>query len=60
MINRVVDTFDQAVADVPEGAVIMIGNSAGPGGTPFYLIPALAKQGARNLTIVGNTANMKI
>ncbi len=56
MINKVVETFDQAVADVPDGAVIMIGNFAGPGGTPFYLIRALAKQGATNLTIIANTA----
>ncbi len=56
MIDKVVDTFDQAVADVPDGAVIMIGNFAGPGGTPFYLIRALAKQGATNLTIIANTA----
>lgn len=56
MINKVVDTFDQAVADVPDGAVIMIGNFAGPGGTPFYLIRALRKQGAKDLTIIANTA----
>jgi 3-oxoadipate CoA-transferase alpha subunit len=44
------------VRDVPDGAVIMIGNFAGPGGTPFYLIQALRKQGATNLTIIANTA----
>jgi 3-oxoadipate CoA-transferase alpha subunit len=56
MINKVVETFEEAVKDVPDGAVIMIGNFAGPGGTPFYLIQALRKQGAKNLTIVANTA----
>ncbi len=56
MLNKVVETFDQAVADVPDGAVIMIGNFAGPGGTPFYLIQALCRQGAKDLTIVANTA----
>ena len=56
MINKVVETFEEAVKDVPDGAVIMIGNFAGPGGTPFYLIRALRKQGAKNLTIVANTA----
>ena len=56
MINKVVESFEQAVADVPDGAVIMIGNFAGPGGTPFYLIQALRKQGAKNLTIIANTA----
>jgi len=56
MINKVFETFEEAVKDVPDGAVIMVGNFAGPGGTPFYLIQALRKQGAKNLTIVANTA----
>ena len=56
MVNKVIETFEEAVKDVPDGAVIMIGNFAGPGGTPFYLIQALRKQGAKNLTIVANTA----
>ena len=56
MINKVVSTFEEAVADIPEAAVIMIGNFAGPGGTPFYLIQALGKQGAKALTIIANTA----
>ena len=56
MLNKIVETFDQAVLDVPDGAVIMIGNFAGPGGTPNYLIQALCRQGAKNLTIVANTA----
>ena len=56
MINKVLETFEEAVKDVPDGAVIMVGNFAGPGGTPFYLIHALRRQGAKNLTIVANTA----
>jgi len=56
MINKVLETFEEAVKDVPDGAVILIGNFAGPGGTPFYLIQALRRQGAKNLTIVANTA----
>ena len=55
-INKIVETFDEAVADIFDGAVILIGNFAGPGGTPFYLTLALRKQGAKNLTIVANTA----
>lgn len=54
--NKLVPTFEAAVADIPDGAIIMIGNFAGPGGTPYYLIRALQKQGAKNLTIVANTA----
>ena len=56
MMNKVFETFEQAVKDVPDGAVVMIGNFAGPGGTPFYLIQALRKQGAKNLTVIANTA----
>jgi len=56
VIDKVVGSFDDAVADVPDGAVIMLGNFAGPGGTPFYLIRALQRQGARELTIIANTA----
>ena len=56
MMDKVLETFDQAVADVPDGAVIMMGNFAGPGGTPFYLIQALWRHGARDLTIIANTA----
>ena len=55
-INKILETFDEAVADVSDGAIIMIGNFAGPGGTPYYLIQALRNQGAGNLTIVANTA----
>jgi 3-oxoacid CoA-transferase A subunit len=56
MINKVFESFDDAVRDVSDGSTVMIGNFAGPGGTPFYLIRALRRQGARNLTIVANTA----
>lgn len=56
MLNKVAGSFDDAVADVLDGAVIMLGNFAGPGGTPFYLIRALHRRGARELTIIANTA----
>lgn len=55
-INKIIETFDEAVADIPDGAIILIGNFAGPGGTPYYLIQALRKQGAKNLTVIANTA----
>lgn len=55
-VNKIVKTFKEAVADIPDGATIMLGNFAGPGGTPFYLIQALHKQGAKDLTIIANTA----
>jgi 3-oxoacid CoA-transferase A subunit len=55
-VNKVLNSFDEAVKDVHDGAILLVGNFAGPGGTPFYLIQALRKQGAKNLTIVANTA----
>jgi 3-oxoacid CoA-transferase A subunit len=55
-INKIFGSFDSAIAGVKDGSTIFIGNFAGPGGTPFFLIKALRDQGARNLTIVANTA----
>ncbi len=56
MLNKIFASFDDAVADMPDGSTIMIGNFAGPGGTPYYLIHALRNQGAKNLTIVASGA----
>src|SRR5512136_3082433 len=55
-INKIYTSFKDAVADVKDGSVVFIGNFAGPGGTPFFLIKALHDQGAKNLTVVANTA----
>lgn len=56
MINKAFGTFEDAVADIRDGATIMIGCFAGPGGYPYFLVKALVKQGAKNLTIICNTA----
>ena len=48
----------KAVADIPDGAVLMIDGFGGPGGMPSALILALRDHGARNLTIVSNTAGL--
>lgn len=56
MLNKIYDSFEKAVKDIHDGAQIFIGNFAGPGGTPFYLIQALNKLGVKNLTIIANTA----
>ena len=57
-IDKVVASFDEAVADVPDGATLMIDGFAGPGGTPQNLIRALRDQGAKELTIISNTAGL--
>jgi 3-oxoadipate CoA-transferase alpha subunit len=46
---------DAAVADVPDGATVLIGGF-GPAGQPIELIDALRRQGARDLTVVNNNA----
>jgi 3-oxoadipate CoA-transferase alpha subunit len=55
MINKIVDSFDRAVADIFDGATLLIGGFGPANGTPSYLIRALVRQGTKNLTIVLNT-----
>jgi len=55
VIDKIVATLDQAVADIPDGATVMIGGF-GTAGMPSALIDALIRQGARDLTIVNNNA----
>ena len=57
-INKVVTSFAEAVGDIPDGASLMIDGFAGPGGTPQNLIRALRDHGARDLTIMSNTAGL--
>lgn len=54
-VNKIFDSFDEAVADVPDDSVILIGGFGPADGCPSYLIRALAKQGAKNLTLACNT-----
>ncbi len=53
-INKLFSDCDSAVADIFDGAVIMIGGFGSWGGLPINLIGALAKQGARDLTVISN------
>ena len=55
MINKIVKSAETAVADVHDGATVMIGGFA-TAGMPSELIDALIAQGARDLTIVNNNA----
>ena len=55
MIDKTVPSPEAALADVPDGATVMIGGF-GNAGMPAALIDALIAQGARNLTIVNNNA----
>jgi len=53
MINKIIKTPAEAVADVFDGATIMI-SGFGEAGSPIELIHALIDQGAKDLTIVSN------
>lgn len=55
MINKFVATPDQALADVRDGATVMIGGF-GTAGLPNELVEALLRQGASELTVVNNNA----
>ncbi|AJK48177.1 3-oxoacid CoA-transferase subunit A [Burkholderia plantarii] len=55
MVNKIFDSLQSAVADIHDGATIMIGGF-GTAGMPSELIDALIAHGARDLTIVNNNA----
>jgi 3-oxoadipate CoA-transferase alpha subunit len=55
VIDKFVPSAQAALADVPDGATIMIGGFGGAG-MPVALIDALIAQGATDLTIVNNNA----
>jgi 3-oxoadipate CoA-transferase alpha subunit len=55
MINKIVDSVGTAVADIQDGATVMIGGF-GTAGLPSELIDALIARGVRDLTIVNNNA----
>ena len=55
MINKIVASAARAVADIPDGATVMIGGF-GTAGMPSELIDALIAKGSKELTIVNNNA----
>jgi 3-oxoadipate CoA-transferase, alpha subunit len=54
MADKVYPSADAAVADVPDGATVLVGGFAGVG-VPWELVRALVRRGVRDLTAV-NTA----
>jgi 3-oxoacid CoA-transferase subunit A len=56
--NKVYSSGLAALHDLPDGASVMIDGFAGPGGMPHYLLLALREHGARDLTIISNTAGI--
>jgi 3-oxoadipate CoA-transferase alpha subunit len=55
MIDKICPDASAALADVPDGATVMIGGF-GTAGLPNELIDALIARGSRDLTIVNNNA----
>lgn len=55
MIDKIVSSVATALADVPDGATVMIGGF-GSAGQPNELIDGLIAQGAKDLVIVSNNA----
>jgi len=53
MINKRIESPAAAVADIADGATVMIGGF-GEAGSPIELIHALIDQGARHLTVISN------
>lgn len=57
MINKVVASADEAVKDIPDGAMLVVGGF-GLCGIPENLINALVKRNVKNLTCVSNNAGV--
>ncbi len=57
MINKVVESAEHAVKDIPNGATLVVGGF-GLCGIPENLIHALVKRGVQNLTCVSNNAGV--
>lgn len=55
MIDKIQPSIAAALADIPDGATVMIGGFGGAG-QPAELIDGLIAQGARDLTIINNNA----
>ena len=58
-MNKIFPNAELAVADITDGAIIMVGGF-GVTGVPFTLIKALARRGTKNLTIISNSAGGKL
>jgi 3-oxoadipate CoA-transferase alpha subunit len=53
MINKIINSPKEAVADIFDGATVMI-SGFGEAGSPIELIHALIDNGSKNLTVVSN------
>ncbi|HYX71005.1 MAG TPA: CoA transferase subunit A [Terriglobales bacterium] len=56
-MNKVVANADEAIRDIPDGAVLMVGGF-GLCGVPENLVAALARKGVKNLITISNNAGV--
>jgi 3-oxoacid CoA-transferase subunit A len=56
-MNKVVASADEAIRDIPDNAIVMLGGF-GLCGIPENCITALVKKGVRNLTCISNNAGV--
>jgi len=56
-MNKVIGSADEAIRDIQDGAVLMVGGF-GLCGIPEELIEALARKGVKNLTTISNNAGV--
>ena len=54
-INKIVNSFEEAIADIEDGATIMVGGFGTVVSMPSCLLVALAKKGVKNITTVSNS-----
>ena len=59
-INKIVASADEAVADIHDGAVILVGGFGNIANTPSCLLTALSKLPVKNLTAVSNSGGFGI
>jgi 3-oxoacid CoA-transferase subunit A len=58
-MDKIYSSAESVVADIPDGATIMVGGF-GVTGVPFTLIKALASKGSKNLTIISNSGGGRL
>ena len=56
--NKIYATADEALSDIPNGAIVNVDGFGGPGGMAHYLMTALRDNGVKGLTIISNTAGI--
>ena len=53
MLDKIVTSIEEAVADVFDGASIMVGGFS-VAGTPYNLVRAISEKGVQDVTLIAN------